>query len=142
VELAASAVLAQPFGLSGAAVGRALMYVAMLLLLTHLARRHLTVTFDRRALSRGTAASAITALALYLIAAPTSFALIFIPLYLVVGLIVYVIALSALRALTLTDIQLLAKILPGGTDLYNRTLKTVKNSSTLTTIARRLLTVN
>jgi len=59
-----------------------------------------------------------------------------------VGLIVYVIALSALRALTLTDIQLLAKILPGGTDLYNRTLKTVKNSSTLTTIARRLLTVN
>jgi len=120
-------------------LGRALMYVVMLLLLTHLARRHLTVTFDRRAFTRGTAASIITALTLYLIAAPTGFALPLIPLYLVVGLVVYVLVLCALRALTLTDIQLLAKILPYGTCLYQKTVKTIKHHPTLLTLTKKLL---
>ena len=115
------------------------MYVVMLLLLIHLARRHLKVAFDRRALIRGTSASVVTALALYLIATPTGFTLPLIPLYLAVGLVVYVLTLSALRTLTLIDIQLLAKILPGGTDLYNRALKTVKNHPTLLTLAKKLL---
>ena len=52
VELTASAALTSPLGLPGAALGRALMYVVMLLLLIHLARRHLTIAFDRQALSR------------------------------------------------------------------------------------------
>jgi len=62
-----------------------------------------------------------------------------LPLYLAMGLIVYVLALSALRTLTLTDLQLLAKILPGGTNLYSRTAHTVKSHPTLTTLARKLL---
>jgi len=56
-----------------------------------------------------------------------------------VGLIVYVLALSALRTLTLTDLQLLAKIIPGGVGLYSRALKTVRNHSTLLIIAKKLL---
>jgi len=56
-----------------------------------------------------------------------------------VGLIVYVIALSALRALTLTDIQLLAKILPGGTNLYSRAARTVKRHPPLTALMKKLL---
>jgi len=139
VELTASAALTSPLGLPGAALGRALMYVVMLLLLIHLARRHLTIAFDRQALSRGTAASAITALALYLLAAPTGFALPLIPLYLAVGVVVYVLVLCALRALTLADLQLLAKIIPGGTNLYDRALKTVKSHPALTTLAKKLL---
>jgi len=56
-----------------------------------------------------------------------------------VGLVVYVLALSALRTLTLTDLQLLVKILPGGTDLYNRALKTVKGHPTLIALTKKLL---
>ena len=114
------------------------MYVAMLLLLTHLARRHLTVTFDRRALSRGTAASAITALALYRLTAPTGFTLPLLPLYLAAGLIVYVLALSTLR--TLTDLPLLAKIIPYGSRLYDRLLRTMRRHSALLSLAKKLLT--
>jgi len=56
-----------------------------------------------------------------------------------VGLVVYVLALSALRTLTLTDIQLLAKIIPSGVGLYSRALKTVKSHATLTALAKKLL---
>ena len=82
----------------------------------------------------------VTALALYLLASPTHFARPLLPLYLAAGLIVYVLALSTLRTLTLTDLQLLAKILPGGTGLYSRTARTVKSHPTLITLARKLLT--
>jgi len=56
-----------------------------------------------------------------------------------VGLTVYVLALSALRTLTLADLQLLAKILPRGANLYSRTAQTVKSHPTLTTLAKKLL---
>jgi len=52
---------------------------------------------------------------------------------------VHVLALSALRTLTLPDIQLLAKILPGGTDLYQKTVKTIKHHPTLLTLTKKLL---
>jgi|GEM_PF-5049533 len=54
-------------------------------------------------------------------------------------MVVYGLVLYALRALTLTDIQLLAKILPGGTGLYSRVLRSVKRHPTLTTLAEKLL---
>jgi len=44
-----------------------------------------------------------------------------------------------LRALTLTDIQLLAKILPGGTNLYSRAARTVKRHPPLTALMKKLL---
>ncbi|MEM3737526.1 MAG: oligosaccharide flippase family protein [Candidatus Bathyarchaeia archaeon] len=139
VELIGSLSISAFYALSGVALGRALMYLTMLLLLIYLGSRHLRVSFDRRALKGSAAASGLTAIALYSLAAYSEFELVLLPLYLITAFIVYTFTLFGMRILTLADLAFFFRITPGGVKLYYKISNLVKTSPTLTSIAQKLL---
>ncbi len=139
VGLVLTTVLTRFFGIFGAASAKAIMYIILLTLSIKLASKIIPISLDKRAITGSLTASSIMAVIVYVLAAPTSFKLAFLPLYLLTGLIVYGLILSRMRILTLHDIQIISQIIPGGKQIYAILYKTINKSSSLSSVAKKLL---
>ncbi|MFQ5710919.1 MAG: oligosaccharide flippase family protein [Candidatus Geothermarchaeales archaeon] len=139
IELAASTILTPLLGVPGAALSRALMYLAMLIILLYLGSKAMPIAFDREAVAGSLTSSTIMALAIYLIALSTGFRILLLPFYLISALAIYFLSLSAMRTLTPSDFQFTLKILPSGDRLLARVERVLNDYPALSKLVKKLL---
>jgi len=142
IEFVACLGLTSIFAVPGAALGRALMYLAMLLLFIYVGSKAIPIGFDGEAVFGSLLSASLMAVLLYFIASLTDFRFILLPFYLILAAIVYFLGLSALRIIRLEDIQLMCKILPRGETLYSKIEQAAKDQSLLSRIIRLLCKLN
>jgi len=136
---AGSAGLTPLLDIPGAALGRAIMYISMFLILVYIGSRALPITFDRKATVGCSLSAILMAGLLYLLASLTNFNLLLLPAYLLSALIVYGIALAATRTLTTGDIKFLTSLLPQGNRLYRGTYTIINRNPTILKATKKLL---
>jgi len=139
VGLALTIALTNTFGIVGAASAKALMYGLLLALSLYFGAKFLPLSFDNKAISGSIAASTVMAITVYSTAYYTGFNLILLPIYIVVGLLIYALILSTMRILTLQDVRFISQIMPGGKPVYDKLYQVVKNTESLSKIAQRIL---
>jgi O-antigen/teichoic acid export membrane protein len=131
IEFALCMVFAPWLGVIGAALGRALTYVAMFGLLIFFGSKFMTITIDGEATAKSIVASTIMALLLFSMAWFTGYRLIMLPAYIIFGVAVYLSLLALFRALRSTDIQFFKRIIPKSEILFSKLEKLIKKSSLL-----------
>jgi len=139
VGLALTIALTNTFGILGAASAKALMYGLLLALSLYFGAKFLPLSLDNKAISGSILASTIMAITVYSTAYYTRFSLVLLPVYIVVGLLIYGLILSTMRILTLQDVQFISRIVPGGERLYGKLYQAVKNTEFLSRIAKAIL---
>ena len=139
VGLALTIALTTSFGILGAASAKAVMYGLLLALSFYFGAKFLPLSLDREAIAGSVVASAIMAITVYGTAYYTGFSLVLLPIYIVVGLLIYGLILSAMRILTLQDVQFISQIAPGGERAYDRLYQVVKNTEFLSKTAKKIL---
>lgn len=136
---AGSAGLTPILGIPGAALGRAIIYTSTFLLFTIIGSRALPIIFDRKAVVGCSLASLLMACFLYLFASLTNFNLLLLPAYLLSGVVVYGLTLTATHTLTTNDIKFLTSTLPQGNRIYQKTRTIINHNPTLTKTIKKLL---
>ncbi|RLI24322.1 MAG: hypothetical protein DRO52_05690, partial [Candidatus Hecatellales archaeon] len=114
LEFAFSLLLVPHLGVVGASISRALMYALMLGFLLLSGFKLMRVSFDGKAFKGGGIASVGMALGLAPLAWATGYKLFFLPLYLLVGLAVYLSIAYLLGAIGWEDLLFLARMIPKG----------------------------
>ena len=138
-ELVASITLTPLYGLTGAATSRVIMYIVMLIAFLYLGKRHIPILLDKKAFLNSLAASTVMALATYILASLTGFTIWFLPIYLLVALTTYTLCLSALKGITVSDVNLIMNMIPKGPTVYVNIKRRIKKSRKLYSIATRLI---
>jgi len=109
----AVAVLSIPMlGIVGASVARALSMVLGLVFTWYFLKRKIPIKLDNQAIMKSVLSSAVTAAAMEALQL-VYYSRFLLPLYLAVGLVVYLLALRALKALNPVDIDLIRRMLGG-----------------------------
>jgi O-antigen/teichoic acid export membrane protein len=114
-------------GVVGAALGRALTYIAMFGLLVFFGSKFMVISVDCEAVLKSGFASAIMSLIVYCLAFLTNYKLIMLPLYLIVGVIIYLLFLTLFKTLAPTDVQFFKKIIPKGEKIFRWLEKLPRN---------------
>lgn len=140
VEVFLSVGFTMVLDLPGAAIGKGLMYLALILLLLHLGKRHLPISFDRKILLGSLASSTLTVAIVFLIALISDFRILLLPVYLLVALTVYIMGLSASRVLFYENILFFLKVIPSGMLVHSIVKKMVKRSILISNLIVRILT--
>ena len=122
-------------GINGASISRIIMYCSMLLFLISFSLKLMRISFDMSSILKATISSIIMAFVLFLIASNTGYRILFAPLYLIIGFVVYGSILALLGGIKKNDILFLAKILPGGKQLLFIITKLLKKSKFLLKIS-------
>ncbi|MFH1328019.1 MAG: oligosaccharide flippase family protein [Candidatus Bathyarchaeota archaeon] len=139
ILLAASAALTPVLGISGAAIGKVIMYGGMLLLFIRIGSKVIPITFDKRAIVGCSLSATIMAVLIYAFAFLTHFSVILFPAYLIMGVVIYSLTLAMTRTLTVIDIEFLASIIPQGDEVYHKIRTTIKRSPILLRTIDKLL---
>jgi len=122
-------------GINGASISRIIMYSLMVLLLIFFSLKFMRVSFDKSSILKASISSIIMASVLFLIAINTGYRILFAPLYLIIGFVVYGSILGLLGGIKKNDIRFLAKIFPGGNQLLFAITKLIKKSQFLLKIS-------
>ena len=136
--LALTAGLTEPFGILGAASAKAIMYGFLFILSVYVGSKVIPISLDNRAILGSLASSTVMAVITYIIAFHTGFRLILLPFYITIGLLTYGLTLSAMRILTLKDIQFLSQTMPGGKYIYTKLCQIMNNTSILSKIIHKI----
>jgi O-antigen/teichoic acid export membrane protein len=139
IELALCFLFVPLFGVIGAALSRTMMYIFMLGLLVLLGLKLMRISFDKGAVWKSVAGSTVMALLLFLLAQFTCYGLIMLPLYLVFGVMVYLMVLVSLKAIALADVKFLAKIIPKGEHILCSVEKFAEGSSIFSRFLKRAI---
>ena len=131
IEFTLCLLLVSWFGVVGAALGRTLTYIVMFGLLVLFGSKFITISVDHEAVLKSGFASAIMGLIVYCIAWFTNYKLIMLPLYLVVGALIYLLVLTLLKTLTPADAQFFKKIIPKGEKIFRWLEKFARKSQFL-----------
>ena len=97
-------------GISGASIGRAFSMLLSLLLTWYFVRRKIAVKLDFNAILKSVVASGFMALVMEVLQL-LYYSRFLLPVYLLAGLVAYLVALRAVKAVTPADIDLLRRIL-------------------------------
>jgi len=139
VELLLTLILTPPFGLVGAAIGRAAMYLVSASLFLLIGRRYIRIPLDKGALVKSTLASSMMGITAYTVGSLTGFTIWLFPFYLVLSLSIYLMGLLVLRGLKLADIILIVNLVPVGPIIYKRIADRIKKSEGLYRFAMKIL---
>jgi O-antigen/teichoic acid export membrane protein len=140
-ELITAFFLTRFIGVIGAAISRALMYIALLTALAILSSKLIPLNFNLKFLARSLLASSAVTICTFLAAMTTSFNPTLIPLYLIIALTSYAIFFPLTRAVNLNDIYFVAKAMPFGSSTLNLSIKIFRSSRPLYKFAKWLLHV-
>ncbi len=140
--LALTMSLIRPFGIIGAAYARATMYVIFLALSVYFGSKVLPLSFDGRVIIGSVFSSIIMAILTYTVASYYNFNLILTPIYIAIGILIYILALSSMRILTVEDVKFMSRVIPGGKYVYGRLSRVVNGNKSLLRIANKLLNVD
>jgi len=127
IGLSLSLLFVPVFGVLGAAISRAVMYISMFGLLFYLASRIIHPSFDKQAIWKSCVASVVMVFTVFYLAYLTGYVLTLLPLYLFVSLTVYGIMLMVLRFPTAQDARFLVKIIPQSEKLVDKIKKFIKS---------------
>jgi O-antigen/teichoic acid export membrane protein len=139
IELIASIILTPLYGLNGAAISRAIMYILMFLLFLYIGKRYLTIKLDKPFIIKATLSSIIMFIATFIVAFITYFNIIFLPLHLLIALVAYTLSLASMGALTMNDVRLILKILPMSNKINYYAQRIVNSSTILQIIIKKLI---
>ena len=98
-------------GMTGAAIGRSLLFVLMLGYGVYSAKKSMKVLFDSQALWKASLSSALMALLLVALQA-YHVSVLLLPFYVLVGISTYALSLKALNAVDSYDLMILKRVLP------------------------------
>ncbi len=139
IDILAATILTPFFGIIGASLGRAIAYLAMLGFLYYLGSKKMSMKFDKTMIMGSLLSSTLMAFIVYFVAQYTEFRIFLLPLYLILGLIVYLLFLSGLRILSKNDIKFTFKLIPKGDMIFLKISKITNNSQLLSRIIKKIL---
>jgi O-antigen/teichoic acid export membrane protein len=139
VQFAVGYTLTPVLGLIGASLSKIAMYIVMFLLFLKLGGDSASMKFGRRFLLGTVSSSLAMGLIVYFAASFTGFKLIFLPLYVILGLAVYGLGLSAMRIIRTSDITLFLSVVPLGDRIHRAAKKTLLKHRFLERLLKRLV---
>ena len=140
VQFALGSVLTPVLGLLGASLSRASMYAVGLLLFLKLGGDSAKLKIEKRFLGKVILSSVAMGLIVYLTAFFTQFRLLFLPLYVVIGIGMYGIGLAVMKIVKAKDIAFFFSIIPLGEKMRRMAKRTLASHKTLNQLYKRLAT--
>ena len=128
IEILTGFLLILYFGIIGAAIARSLMYLILLIQLYWFTKRNFhKLILDKEMLVKIISSFTVAILAISIIVIITGSSTILLGLYVLIFLLVYLLVLLLFKALTVDDLELLMKIIPGGQKISSRLRRRVVN---------------